>query len=66
MTEIFVFLITLVICATVIAWKVLDLLADGVNVCSLFKKKDKKPKKNTSDNNSWKYSENSKFTKKEY
>lgn len=45
MTEIFVFLITLAICATVIAWKVLDLLADGVNVFTLLKKKDKKSKK---------------------
>lgn len=64
MTEIFVFLTVVVICATVLVWKALDLLVDGVNICSLFKKKEKKPKKNVSDNQTWKYSESNKFTKK--
>ena len=45
MTGIFIFLTVLAICFTVLVWKMLDLLADGVNVFTILKKKDKKNKK---------------------
>lgn len=65
MTEIFVFLITLVICATVIVWKALDLLIDGVNVFDVFRKKDNKTKKKTEiSNNTWKYRTSEQIKKK--
>lgn len=42
MTEVFLFMAVIVVCFTVLVWKALDLLDNGVNIFSFFKKKKEK------------------------